>query len=95
MHENERGHGPQKGDEYRHPDGTTEVVFMTEDGRVLSFREYPDTETFDQSVETATYRGVNDDVASLPDASAFAASDEHVDEGDDADGDDADADADG
>lgn len=82
MNEHERGHGPQKGDEYHHPEGTTEVVFMTEDGRVLSFREYPDVETFERSVSTAAYRGVNDDVASLPDASAFAASDADVDEGD-------------
>lgn len=62
---------PHEGDEYSHEDGTTEIVFMTEDGRVLTFREYPDVASFERSVSAATYRGVNDDVASLPPASAF------------------------
>ncbi|SFR66594.1 hypothetical protein [Halogeometricum limi] len=75
MNGHEFNRPPWKGDEYSHRDGTTEVVFMTEDGRVLTFREYPDVETFEQSVATAAYRGVNDDVASLPEASAFAGPD--------------------
>ncbi|MUV56808.1 hypothetical protein [Halogeometricum sp. CBA1124] len=62
----DRGRTPQKGDEYSHRDGTTEVVFTTQDGRVLTFREYPDADSFDRTVSSATYRGVNEDVASLP-----------------------------
>lgn len=71
---------PQKGDEYSHPDGTTEVVFMTEDGRVLTFREYSSVDSFDRSVSRAEYRGVNPEVASLPAAAEFADSEETTDE---------------
>lgn len=74
------GRSPTKGDEYSHRDGTTEVVFMTEDGRVLTFREYPDTDSFDAAVSDATYRGVNADVASLPEPAAFSDADETTDE---------------
>ncbi|SFR74247.1 hypothetical protein SAMN04487947_4074 [Halogeometricum rufum] len=76
----DRGRTPQKGDEYSHRDGTTEVVFTTQDDRVLTFREYPDADSFDRTVSSATYRGVNEDVASLPEASAFADADETGDE---------------
>ncbi|RDI69724.1 hypothetical protein [Halopelagius longus] len=60
-----------KGDEYRHPDGTREVVFALADGRVLTVKEYPDDESFDDGVADATYVGVEDDIADLPDASSF------------------------
>ena len=73
---NEHEGEPRKGDEYSHDDGTTEIVFMSEDGRVLTFREYPDAESFERTVAAAAYRGVNEDVASLPPASAFDSSDE-------------------
>lgn len=57
-----------KGDEYRHTDGTREVVFALADGRVLTVKEYPDGEAFDAGVADATYVGVEDDIADLPDA---------------------------
>lgn len=75
---------PVEGDEYSHTDGTTEIVYLTEDGRVLTFREYPSTDAFEDAVETATYRGINDAVASLPGREEF--SDAELPE--DADGDD-------
>ncbi|MFC6823439.1 hypothetical protein [Halopelagius fulvigenes] len=61
-----------KGDEYRHTDGTREVVFALADGRILTVKEYPNGEAFDDGVADATYVGVEDDVADLPDASSFA-----------------------
>jgi hypothetical protein len=64
--------GPVEGDEYSHPDGTTEIVYLTEDGRVLTLREYPSTSAFTDAVGPAAYRGINDAVASLPDREAFA-----------------------
>lgn len=62
---------PVEGDEYTHSDGTTEIVYLTEDGRVLTLREYPSTRTFQDTVETAAYRGINDAVAALPGREAF------------------------
>lgn len=62
---------PVEGDEYSHSDGTTEIVYLTEDGRVLTLREYPSTSTFRRTVESAAYRGINDDVAALPSREAF------------------------
>lgn len=52
--------------EYRHEDGTTEVVYVVEDGRVLTIREYPDTEAFERSVADAAYLGEHRGVAELP-----------------------------
>lgn len=52
-------------DAYRHPDGTTEVVFALEEGRVLTVREYPDAERFESAVDGATYQGRHEGVASL------------------------------
>lgn len=62
---------PVEGDEYSHSDGTTEIVYLTEDGRVLTLREYPSTSTFEDAVEAAAYRGINADVAALPGREAF------------------------
>lgn len=61
---------PRKGDRYRHPDGTVEVVFAVEDGRVLTFREYGDGVAFADAVEEATYVGIDEAVEGLPDAAA-------------------------
>lgn len=62
---------PMEGDEYTHSDGTTEIVYLTEDGRVLTLREYPSASAFNETVDAAAYRGINDDVAALPDRDAF------------------------
>lgn len=62
---------PEKADEYRHPDGTTEVVFAVEDGTVLTFREYPDATAFRRAVDGATYEGLNREVLELPDVAEF------------------------
>lgn len=69
---NGAGGGPRKGDQYAHDTGVTEVVYMRDDGRVLTFREYPDVDAFEEAVVGAAYRGINEDVAALPDAAAFA-----------------------
>lgn len=62
---------PAKGDAYSHPDGTDEVVFAVEAGTVLTFREYPDVETFTRETERATYRGRDSAVESLPSPQAI------------------------
>lgn len=67
---------PARGDEYRHPDGTVEVVFATEAGRVLTVREYSQVDQFSEAVDAATYQGVNEDVAALLPAESFAGQDE-------------------
>lgn len=58
--------GVEPGDQYRHDDGTTEVVYAIEDGTVLTLREYPEVGGFRRAVDQATYLGVQLDVASLP-----------------------------
>lgn len=65
-----------KGDEYRHGDGTREVVFAVAEGRVLTVKEYRDEGAFGEAVADATYVGANEAVLDLPDASAFDAADE-------------------
>lgn len=62
---------PAKGDEYKHPDGTVEVVFAKNDGCVVVFKEYKTVEQFDAAVEDAAYQGVNEEVAALPPAETF------------------------
>ncbi|EJN57866.1 hypothetical protein [Halogranum rubrum] len=62
---------PEKADQYRFVDGTTEVVFAVEEGRVLTFREYPDVDTFRQAMEVGEYEGVNLGVKELPGLEAF------------------------
>ena len=57
--------------EYKREDGSSEIVFAVEDGRVLTVREYPDEETFEAAVESATYVGRHEAVADLPDVEAF------------------------
>jgi hypothetical protein len=65
------GDGPMRGDRYEHADGTGEVVYLTEDGRVLTFREYPSVDAFETTVADATYRGVLEEVAAMPGLEAF------------------------
>lgn len=62
--------------EYHHDDGAVEIVFATEEGRVLTIREYPDRETFGDATEAATYVGDHDGVADLPGIEAFRNADE-------------------
>lgn len=59
------------GDEYHHSDGTVEMVFATESGRVLTVREYPTVDLFAETVEEAAYQGINEEVANLPPAEMF------------------------
>ena len=65
------GGAPEKADLYRHPDGTTEIVFAVEDGTVLTFREYRDAESFRRATAEATHEGSHEGVRDLPDAEAF------------------------
>lgn len=67
---------PRRADSYEHPDGTREVVFHVEDGRVLTVREYPDREAFRAGVAGATYAGQHAGVADLPGVEAFREDDE-------------------
>lgn len=62
---------PEKADQYQFLDSITEVVFTIEDGRVLTFREYPNEEAFQRAVETGEYQGVNQAVKDLPSLEAF------------------------
>lgn len=62
---------PTKGDHYRFPDGTTEIVYANEDGFVLTIREYQRSEDFVRAVDGTEYVGVHDGVASLPDIEAL------------------------
>lgn len=60
-----------KADEYRHPDGTREVVFATENGAVLTVREYRSTEAFEAAVADADYQGTHARVSDLSGVEAF------------------------
>ena len=66
---------PTKGDEYALPSGSTEIVFLVEDGRVLTVREYESIDAFEQAVAHGRYLGTRDEVAAMPDVEAFADSD--------------------
>ncbi|MFC4357827.1 hypothetical protein ACFO0N_07685 [Halobium salinum] len=63
--------GVDRGDEYRHADGSREIVFETAEGRVLCVREYPSVDAFRTAVEDAEYVGVDRNVADLPDVEEF------------------------
>ncbi|MFC6724292.1 hypothetical protein ACFQE1_07875 [Halobium palmae] len=69
MGESEDGIDP--GDDYRHRDGSREIVFETSEGRVLTVREYPSVDAFRDAVEGAEHVGVDPDVAGLPDVDGF------------------------
>lgn len=62
---------PSKGDQYDHPDGTREIVFATDEGRVLTVREYPAVAAFTEGVDAAEYAGVHDGVVDLPSSDSF------------------------
>ena len=62
---------PEKGHQYERSDGSIEVVFAVVDGRVLTFREYPDVESFTEDVAEAAYAGENRAVTELPGVEAF------------------------
>jgi hypothetical protein len=61
----------ERGDEYRHDDGSREIVFETAEGRVLTVREYPSIDAFRAATGQADYMGVDADVADLPDVKEF------------------------
>jgi hypothetical protein len=62
---------PTKGDQFRHPDGTVEVVFATAEGRLLTVKEYADEDAFRRGVADAEAAGRHEGVQSLPDPEAF------------------------
>ncbi|WP_135807048.1 hypothetical protein [Halorussus marinus] len=62
---------PQQADHYQHGDGTDEIVFAVEEGRVLAVREYPSVEAFAAAVADADYLGTHDGIADLPGVEAF------------------------
>ena len=61
----------ERGRSYEFDDGTVEVVFATEEGRVLTVREYPTAEACLRTLADADYRGTNEQVLELPDVEAF------------------------
>lgn len=73
-------HHPEKGEAYRHEDGTAEVVFATVGDRVLTVREYPTLDRFQQAIEAAESTGVNEEVAAIPSIDAFRETDDDGDE---------------
>lgn len=70
------GDSPKKAAEYRHDDGSAEIVFAVDDGRVLTVREYPDEPTFERATESAAYVGQHEGVSDLPGVEAFRDVDE-------------------
>lgn len=66
----------KKAAEYRHDDGSVEIVFAVDDGRVLTVREYPDEATFDGATASAAYVGQHEGVSDLPGVEAFRDADE-------------------
>lgn len=62
---------PAKGDEYVLPDGSTEIVFHVEGGRVLTVSEYESVEAFEASVSAGRYVGTREEVATMPGVEAF------------------------
>ena len=70
------GDSARKAAEYRHDDGSVEIVFAVDDGRVLTVREYPDEETFESETESAAYVGQHEGVSDLPGVEAFEETDE-------------------
>lgn len=66
---------PVKGDEYVLPDGSTEIVFLVEDGRVLTVSEYESIDAFEDSVSTGRYVGTREEVATMPGVEAVDGSD--------------------
>lgn len=71
MDSDEGGSPAARGAEFRFDDGTIEIVFETTAGRVLTLREYPTHDSFERAVERASYHGLHEQVADLPDIDAF------------------------
>lgn len=74
---------PAKGDEYVLPDGSTEIVFLVEGGRVLTVREYESIDSFEESVAGGRYLGTREEVASMPGVESFGDPDSPDDDADD------------
>ncbi|WP_311173541.1 hypothetical protein [Halobellus ordinarius] len=66
---------------YQYDDGTVEIVFAAEEGRVLTVREYPDDASFETEIEPARYLGQHSGIAELPPVEAFMSGDGSDDEG--------------
>lgn len=64
-----------KAAKYQHDDGSVEIVFATEEGRVLTVREYPDDESFEAVIDSATYEGQHAGVAELSPVEEFVSRD--------------------
>lgn len=58
---------PRKGDRFVHPSGAIEVVYSVVDGRLLTFREYPDATIFEMHNGEANYTGVHEEVTKIED----------------------------
>lgn len=56
---------PHEGTEYHHEDGTVEVVVTVSDGRVLTLREYPDSDAFERAISDVERSGTNPLVAEI------------------------------
>jgi hypothetical protein len=65
----------RKADQFEYEDGTVEIVFAVEEGKVLTVREYPDEDTFSRETGGAMYRGAHPGVEELPGLEAFEESD--------------------
>lgn len=52
------------------------MVFATEEGRVLTVREYPDDKSFAAKIDSATYQGRHAGVAELSPVEEFRSRDE-------------------
>ncbi|RAW45624.1 hypothetical protein DQW50_07675 [Halorubrum sp. 48-1-W] len=74
---------PAKGDEYVLPDGSTEIVFLVEGGRVLTVSEYESIDAFEEAVSTGRYVGTREEVATMPGVEAFDGPDPATDDPED------------
>ncbi|MFC7157895.1 hypothetical protein ACFQPA_21405 [Halomarina halobia] len=71
---------PRRADHYRHPD-CVEIVYLVEDGHVLTLREYDSVEAFERTVADARYLGLHEGVEALPDPATFADEDDTSEDG--------------
>lgn len=78
----------EKGSKYRYKNGTVEVVFATEDSHVLTVREYPSIERFEETIENACDVGTHQPIAELPGVEAFIEGADQPADGDRSDRDD-------
>jgi hypothetical protein len=66
----------RKAAEYRHDDGSVEIVLAVDGGRVLTVREYPDEAAFEAATADAEYAGQHEGVSDLPGVEAFRDADD-------------------